>query len=135
MLLLWANLLWLLSIVFLPFPTELLGSGDRHDLATYAVYIGTLVLTSSATLQQQIIIVRSPGIQAEGIRGEVSVVRSVIVTLLLVLAPIIALTVSGIGMWAPLLLVAGGPLQRLVENRRRPGRKTPQPGQPWSRRP
>ncbi len=62
--LLWANLLWLLTIVFLPFPTELLGSSGRRDLATYAVYIGTLILTSVATLLQQVIVVRSVDLQA-----------------------------------------------------------------------
>ncbi|MDJ0357256.1 TMEM175 family protein [Paenarthrobacter sp. PH39-S1] len=64
--LLWANLLWLLTIVFLPFPTELLGSGDRRDLATYAVYIGTLVFTSAAILLQQVIVVRSADLHAPG---------------------------------------------------------------------
>ncbi|WP_434618674.1 TMEM175 family protein [Arthrobacter sp. A5] len=118
--LLWANLLWLLTIVFLPFPTELLGSGDRRDLATYAVYIGTLVLTSAAILLQQVIVVRSADLHAPGNQRPPSLRPYVITTILLILAFAVAVTIRGIGLWSLLLLAVGRPLERLLQELQRP---------------
>ena len=47
--LLWANMLWLASIVFLPFPTELLSVRSTSETAVRFVYIAT-VLANSAFL-------------------------------------------------------------------------------------
>jgi uncharacterized membrane protein len=47
-LLVWGMFVWLLSIVFLPFPTELISSAQGGArAATYAIYIGTLLLAPS----------------------------------------------------------------------------------------
>ena len=42
--------LWLISIVFLPFPTELLSSAKNGGRAVHAIYIGTMLAAAIAAL-------------------------------------------------------------------------------------
>ena len=60
---LWATLFWLLTIVLLPFPTQLLASSDHQSPLVYCLYIGTMLATALASLLQQSIIVRHPEVQ------------------------------------------------------------------------
>lgn len=46
----WTNSLWLLSIVFLPFPTEIIGAADAHDPVSNGLYVGTMLVTAIAEL-------------------------------------------------------------------------------------
>ncbi len=41
--LVWANMLWLATIAFLPFSSEVVGTGDLDDMTVRALYIGSLV--------------------------------------------------------------------------------------------
>src|SRR5262245_24860305 len=41
--LVWVNMFWLASIVFLPFPTEVLGVKGTDDAAVRAFYIGSVL--------------------------------------------------------------------------------------------
>ena len=65
----WGMFIWLLSIVFLPFPTELLGSSSRVDAAGHAIYVGTMLVTSLAAFVR-LAIVRWPELQRESTRGQ-----------------------------------------------------------------
>ena len=112
--LIWANLLWLLSIVFLPFPTELLANAEPHDKATYALYIGTMVVTTAATLLQQVIIVRAPNLQNEIARGTIRLLPAVTTTALMIVSGVLAVF-TPIGLWALLLLIFAGPLDSLID--------------------
>ncbi len=40
------NFVWLISIVFLPFAANLLNAGKEDDRLTYALYLGTMLVTS-----------------------------------------------------------------------------------------
>lgn len=111
--LVWANLLWLLSLVFLPFPTQLLDTGDRGGALTYALYIGTMALTSVSALIQQLIISRTPGLTAPA-AGRAPVLPAATVTVLMVAALLVALTVPAVGLWSLLLLFLQAPAQRLA---------------------
>ncbi|HEX4225678.1 MAG TPA: TMEM175 family protein [Pseudonocardiaceae bacterium] len=51
------NMAWLLTIVFLPFPTELVASTSSHDRFTLILYIGTLFV-SSLLLGIMLVIIR-----------------------------------------------------------------------------
>ncbi|HEV3357284.1 MAG TPA: TMEM175 family protein [Pseudonocardiaceae bacterium] len=44
-----ANLLWILTIAILPFPTEMVATYDSHDRVTLVLYIGTLFVSSLLT--------------------------------------------------------------------------------------
>jgi uncharacterized membrane protein len=50
--LVWATMLWLFAIVFLPLPTELLGGAVDDDRGAHALYIGTMVLSMVAGVLQ-----------------------------------------------------------------------------------
>ena len=60
---------WVLSIVFLPFSTELIQS-TTHGLPTaHAIYIGTMVVTALAALVQQWAIIRWPDLRHKAAEG------------------------------------------------------------------
>lgn len=108
-----ANLLWLLCLVFLPFPTQLLDANGQYDALTNGLYIATLVLASTFALLQQVIIKRTPAIRVPG-TGPPSVLGSVIVTALMVAAWLVAVVFQDVGLWSLLLLVLQAPVQRLA---------------------
>ncbi|MEP6480405.1 MAG: TMEM175 family protein [Rhodoglobus sp.] len=118
--LLWSNLLWLLSIVFLPFPTELLATtSDRDDTITYGLYVGTMLLTSIATVLQQWALIRRPDLQAEPVRGSLRL-RSYVVTLVIMaIALVISVLVPHYGLYSLLLLVLATPAERLFDKMRK----------------
>ena len=116
--LLWANMLWLLSIVFLPFPTQLLVRVDESSRTAYALYIGTMIVTSFASLLQQWIASRNPQIVAVEARGTVRLTPAVLTLLVMIAALALALLVPAIGLWSLLLIAIAGRLERLVTSRK-----------------
>lgn len=111
--LVWANLLWLLCLVFLPFPTQLLDTGGQGSPLTHGLYIGTMLLASGSALLQQLIISRTPGLRAPG-AGPASVLPALTMTALMVAALVVAVAVPAVGLWALLLLFLQAPVQRLT---------------------
>ena len=126
--LLWTNMLWLLSIVFLPFPTQLLASVDSESRITYALYIGTMVVTSFASFLQQWIALRNPGIQAETAKGSLRLAPTVSVLVAMLLALAVSLLVPAIGLWSLVLIALAGPAEKLLSSR--PGPRASAPSQP-----
>lgn len=55
--LLWINIAWMLTIVWLPVPTAMLGQMDT-DALQKVVYIGTLILTQVTTLAARLYLLR-----------------------------------------------------------------------------
>jgi uncharacterized membrane protein len=104
-----ANLVWLASIVFLPFPTELLGTTDNQPW-TYGLYIGTMLVTSLASLAQKWLIIRA---EDAGDSAK-SVLPQAALALLMLVALLIATLAPSIGLWALLLLVASAPSEALL---------------------
>jgi uncharacterized membrane protein len=105
--LIWLNFLWLFTIVFLPFPTELVSFTGQDDSGSSALYVGTMLVTSIATCGQQWVVIRTPSLQAAG--GQpLSLLPSAVtvVTMLVVLAAVIVL--PSVGLWAMLLLLPAG---------------------------
>ena len=118
--LVWANLLWLLCLVFLPFPTQLLNTDTQHDALTNGLYIATLVLAGASALIQQLIINRTPSIQAPSIQapsiqapdsGRSSTLGAVIFTALMFAAWVLAVGVPDVGLWSLLLLFLQAPVE------------------------
>jgi len=63
--LLWTQMVWLLSIVFIPFPMDVLASVDDAIFPNSAVYVGTLLLATTALLVEYAIVYKNPSLQAE----------------------------------------------------------------------
>lgn len=53
-------MLWMVAIVFLPFPTELLSVTHSGQALVYGLYTGTMLVASTALLLESIVISRSP---------------------------------------------------------------------------
>ena len=117
--LLWANLLWLLTIVFLPFPTELLAASDHDERLTYALYIGTMALTSGAALLQQGILIRHPELQTAEARGTLRLLPAVTTTAIMIVALVASIVLPSVGLYSLLLLFLTSPIDRLIGRRMR----------------
>jgi uncharacterized membrane protein len=101
------NVVWMLGIAFLPFPTELVAFSGAHDPGVSALYIGTMLVTTVASTVQQWLASRSPELHAEpgdrfGVRG------SLVATATMVVALLIAVVLPAVGLWALALLVPSG---------------------------
>ena len=119
--LIWATMLWLFGIVFLPLPTQLLGGAVDDDRGAHALYIGTLLLTTVAGLLQQWLI-RSSSLKKPG--ADVVLAPALVATGLMTIALVASVAVPALGLWPLLLLALGDPLLRLG---RRLRRRTPRP--------
>jgi uncharacterized membrane protein len=129
--LVWGMFLWLFGIVFLPFPTELLGSSHVGGRAVDGLYIGTLLFIASAGLIQQLAVVRNPDLQREDQRGSMTIDDFVVYVVLMVVALVVAIAVPSIGLWALLALLLQGPIGRVIkhrEHRRGDGTARPKAG-------
>lgn len=112
--LVWGMFAWLFSIVFLPFPTELLGSSSRVNATGHSIYVGTMLVTSVATLLQNWAIVRWPELQKEATRGRATLHASVILVILMASAFLFVVAVPTLGLWPLLILAVSRPLEAIV---------------------
>ncbi len=112
----WLNLVWLIGIVFLPYPTELIGVVESDDVWAPVIYIGTLTVTTLAGLAMDALIARSPELRAPGADGSRDLTQGALTVGTMALALVLALVVPGVGLWSLLLLfltpVAGRVLSR-----------------------
>jgi uncharacterized membrane protein len=126
-----AMFVWLLSIVFLPFPTELIQSANHGLPAAHAIYIGTMVVTALASLTQDWAVVRWPELQHPSAETP-TLDAAIILAVLMTAALVITVVAPGTGLWPLLLLVLDRPLGRLAGGRRSRVRElaatTPQDG-------
>lgn len=113
-LIVWINFVWLASIVFLPFATNVLSYSPTNDRGVYALYIGTLFLTSGSILLMEVVLKRTPELLRRGAQQELDVSQSAIATALFVVALILAVVVPAVGMFWLLLLLGAGLVRRLV---------------------
>lgn len=117
--LVWINAVWMLTIVWLPVPTAMLGQMDTDPLQA-AVYIGTLMLTQVATLIAKLYLMRHPSLIDMSVdrlgRGAIGDVAALI---LFGIALPIAAWVHVIGYYALLLVALSGPLEKLLLRLRR----------------
>lgn len=103
-----ANLTWLATIVFLPFPTALLGSATDERLV-HGIYVGTLVATSATLTWQRYLLDRHAGSRAR---------HPVPVSLILVtIAFVLAVSIPAVGLWSLLVLLLERPLRHVLGSR------------------
>jgi uncharacterized membrane protein len=117
--LLFINIGWMLTIVWLPVPTAMLGQMDTDPLQAL-LYIGTLILTQVATLAGKLYLMRHltlTDFTVERLRhGAIGDVAAII---LFCIALPIAAWVHVIGYFALLLLVFSTPVEKLIGRLRR----------------
>jgi uncharacterized membrane protein len=103
--LVWVNIAWLLCIVFLPFPTELLGKSNEHGRLVDGLYIGTMLVATFANLAALWIIARSPDLRRPDTRDDTSLTGAGYACAAMALAFVIAIAAPNIGLYALLLLI------------------------------
>jgi len=109
---------WALTIVFLPFPTALV-SVYGTDRSSIALYIGTILLSSACLSLVAWHVERTPALHREGVeRSELSAVPSVVNTVLLAVALVLALLVPAVNFFTLLLLALAQPATRWWTRRR-----------------
>jgi uncharacterized membrane protein len=108
------NSLWLLCVVVLPFPAELVGAYGDEPLVI-ALYIGVL-LACSITLTVLAIALRRTN-PAPSAPDKAAVEQLIGNAVCLALAFVLALAVPGAGYWPLLLLLADGPVLTLLRRR------------------
>ncbi|SEI05950.1 Uncharacterized membrane protein [Leifsonia sp. CL147] len=111
--LVWANFLWLFSIVIIPFTANVLsnGSGQRTDIN--ALYIGNLLLAAIASQLMGLVLVRHPGLMSEEARATRDRTSGIAELILMAAALVLATLVPAVGMFWLFLLFLAGPLHGL----------------------
>lgn len=112
--LLWINIAWLFTIVWLPVPTAMLGQ-MQTDALQATLYIGTLILTQIATLAAKAYLMRHPELTdhprdrlRRGVIGDIAAI------ILFCVALPVAAWVHSIGYYALVLIAFSAPLERLL---------------------
>ncbi|MCD0452404.1 DUF1211 domain-containing protein [Actinocorallia sp. API 0066] len=113
--LMWWNLVWVLTIVWLPFPTEMTAAYPTDDRFTAGVYIGTILAASACQTLMASIIRATPGIaRPDHPLSRYDVLSSATATGLLALALLLSSTVPGVTYLALLLLFLSPLVMRSV---------------------
>ncbi|WP_182112525.1 MULTISPECIES: TMEM175 family protein [unclassified Actinotalea] len=115
---LWANFLWLASIVLIPFTTQLLADDGTDVPAVNALYISTMIVTTGSILLIEWLAVREPELQRAEVRGSLTLRNGAVALGLLLVALVLAVVAPRVGMFWLLLLFLADPLARLTGGRR-----------------
>jgi uncharacterized membrane protein len=111
------NLAWLLTIVVLPFPTEMVGVFS-DDVFTTLLYIGTILVSSVCLGVMSLIIHGDPDVGRDpaGLTAR-TVVRAMMPTALLLVAFLLSWLVPGITYYSLLLLLLNAVIGRFLRPR------------------
>ena len=115
-----ANFVWIGSIAFLPFPTELVAFSGVDSAATSALYVGTMCVASAASTAIQWIAIRNPALQAEEVRGRLTLHAALASGIAMFVVLAIVIVAPSVGLWALLLLVPAGFVGDRLAARARP---------------
>jgi uncharacterized membrane protein len=115
---LWANLGWALTIVFLPFATQLTWVYPVDDRVAIGVYLGTLALSSVCLSVVAALVWRRPVLRRESVTaGEAAPWAALATTTALLLALVLGVVFPRINYYALLLLFLASPVQRVMSRR------------------
>jgi uncharacterized membrane protein len=113
------NLLWTLTIVLLPFATEVAAVYDDQRLAI-GLYIGTMTLSSACLTVLHLMVVGRPHLRRRGYDGaEDDPTGALLTTATFVVALVVGVAVPAVGYRALLLLLLPGPVRGLLIRRAR----------------
>ncbi|AMM19456.1 hypothetical protein AX769_03980 [Frondihabitans sp. PAMC 28766] len=105
--LLWTQVLWLLGIVFITFPMDVLSSADDSKFPNAAVYVGTLWLATAALFAEYLIVVLTPRLQMKDTNLRPGLIDSGIDVLAVSVAFILTLTAPQLGLKPLVILILG----------------------------
>lgn len=116
---LFANFGWALTIVFLPFATQLIAEFPATDRLAVGVYIGTITLSSLFLAAVGVLVWRRPALRREGVT-EREVAPWVVLANAgaFVVALVLGTALPHLNYYALLLLFLTGPIDRLIRGRK-----------------
>lgn len=112
--LVWINIVWLFTIVWLPVATAMIGQLPT-DALQMTIYIGTLLLTQLATLAAKAYLLRRPELSdypAETLRA--GILGDAASAALFVIALVVAVMIPAIGYFALVLVALTSPVARTL---------------------
>jgi uncharacterized membrane protein len=108
------NLVWTLTIVLIPFSTQVIAEYSTERLSV-GLYIGTIAVSSACGTALALLVHRRPALRRAGVApGDTSPLASVVTTALVLLALLLGVAVPAVNFFALLLLLLTGPLVRLL---------------------
>lgn len=117
--LMWLNILWLASIVFIPFTANVLSDSPSGHPEVYALYVSNLLLTTLTMQFMELLIVRTPGMLLPEAEGQSDLLRGWTFVILMTLALVLVVLVPSVGMLWLLILFLSRPLHRVLARLRR----------------
>jgi uncharacterized membrane protein len=114
------NLAWVLTIVFLPFASQVAAvyGGIRGAVA---IYVGTIAASSVCLAALAVLVRRRPALRRDGVRPEhVAPLGAVVASGLVLVGLVLGVAVPAVNYWGLLLLVLSGPVERLARRRTAP---------------
>ena len=121
--LVWLNVAWMLTIVWLPVPTAIVGAMPT-DRLQILLYVGTMLLTCLVMVATHLFVLRHQVVWEPDDPTHVENLHvSLVISTLFLVALLLSLAAPGLGYYPLLLLVLAGPLGALLRRRAgRPGR-------------
>ena len=111
----WVNVGWALTVVFLPFATQLTSAYPVSDRLAIGVYLGTLTLSSVFLSVVATLVWRRPLLRRQGVAaGDAAPWAALATTTVLLLALVIAIAFPRVNYFALLLLFLSSPVERLL---------------------
>ena len=120
--LVWWNLAWLATIVFLPLPTEILAVQGATGPFVRFIYIASVLAVSVGIVAIELVIDHTPDIRIDPAAPRPSTAARLVMPALIVIALIVGTTVEAIGLWAMFLTALAGPIATRVDRHGRSAR-------------
>jgi uncharacterized membrane protein len=113
--LMWVNLAWLATIVFLPLPTEILAVQSADDRFVRFIYIASVLAVSVTMVALELVIDHAPEILIDPDVRRPGLAPRLAMPILLVVALLLGTFVEAIGLWAMFLTALAGHLAKLLD--------------------
>lgn len=112
------NVAWLLTIVFLPFATQVAAVYGGHQRLAVVTYVGTVSASSLCLTAIALLVHRRSALWREGVEAhQVDALGALVTTALMLIALAIGVAVPAVNYWALLLLFLSGPVERVIRSR------------------
>ena len=111
--LIWLDLLWLASIVFLPFPANAITRPTTDPGGYFALYIGTMLMGTLSMIGIELLLLRRPGLVRDDSREAIDLTTGIAMACTLLVAAVLAFVVPQVGLFW-LLLFLTGPIQAIL---------------------
>ncbi|WP_448627376.1 TMEM175 family protein [Geodermatophilus sp. URMC 64] len=111
------NLLWILTIVVLPFATQVVSSPYGSERLAVLIYIGTITLNSVCLSAISVLVWRRPGLRRGADEPAGPPWPALVTTGLLVVALLLGTLVPWVNYWGMLLLFLSGPVESRLSRR------------------